>query len=149
MPARSKKSPTKSRAKALSDREAVDEYLRRLVHPLKEEIEALRRIVLDADNRIGEGIKWNAPSFHCGGWFATFDLRSKEWVQIIFHRGAKAKSPTSSRYVNDPSRILQWITNDRGMAKFANEKEVKSKRTALAKIVADWVGRLREEISKP
>lgn len=42
---------------------AVAEFLRRLEHPLKAEIEALRRVLLAADPAVREGIKWNAPSF--------------------------------------------------------------------------------------
>lgn len=43
---------------------AVDEFMAGLEQPLKAEIETVRAIILDADKRITERIKWNAPSFY-------------------------------------------------------------------------------------
>ena len=144
-----RKSPAKHGTKPDTDpgRAGVEQYLDDLAHPLKPEVEALRRIILKSDPRITEGIKWNAPSFCSNDWFATFDLRSKEWVQIVFYRGAKVKAPRNSRYVNDASNILKWITNDRCTARFVSEKDVKSKAAALAKVVAEWVENLSRETS--
>jgi len=47
--------------------EAVDAFMRDLDHKLKPEVEALRKLILAADSRIGEGIKRNAPSFQHQG----------------------------------------------------------------------------------
>jgi hypothetical protein len=41
----------------------VNEYMRALEHRLKAEMEAVRAIILNANDQITEGIKWNAPSF--------------------------------------------------------------------------------------
>lgn len=138
-------SPAGKSAKSETDSAAVDRFLATLTHPLKAEIEALRRLFLSADARIQEGIKWNAPSFHCGDWFATFDLRSEKWVQIILHRGAKAKSATGSRYVPDPDAILKWITDDRCVARFVSKADVAAKSAAFSRIVADWTRKLSKE----
>jgi len=138
------KKPKGEKAEA-SGREAVDRYLKTLVHPLKSKIEALRQIILKSDSRIGEGIKWNVPSFHSGEWFATFDLRSKECIQIVFHRGAKVKLVGDSRYVKDDSRILKWITNDRCVARFVSQQDVESKAMALTAVVVEWVEKLSRE----
>ena len=54
----------------------------RLEHPLKAEIHAVRAIILKANRKIAERVKWNTPS----------DVKSKrsalekvvnEWVQLI------------------------------------------------------------------
>jgi hypothetical protein len=95
----------KAKSAAASDPGAVNRYLKALAHPLQAEIEAVWGIILKADARVTEGIKWNVPSFHAGEWFATFDFRSKEWIQIVFHRGAKVKFVGDSRYVKDPGGI--------------------------------------------
>ena len=42
-----------------------------LEHPHKPAIELLRRLVLGVDPSVREGIKWNAPSFRTGEYFAT------------------------------------------------------------------------------
>lgn len=129
-----------------TDPEAVERYLDALTHPLKSEVEGLRRIFLKADRRITEGIKWNVPSFYSGEWFATFDLRSKEWIQLVFHRGAQAKRVGKTRYVQDTGGILQWITNDRCTARFVSKKDVADKAAALAEVVVEWTSKLRREV---
>ena len=140
-----KKSRTETSPKSAEGSEAVDQFLQRLTHPLKQEIETLRRIILKADTKISEGIKWNAPSFYYNDWFATFDLRSQDWVQIIFHRGAKSKQIDDSHYVQDPKSILKWVTNDRCVARFVSKSDVESKKTALRQIVAEWVGNMASQ----
>ena len=126
-------------------RDAVAQFLKSLDHPMKSEMEALRWIILKSDSRVTEGIKWNVPSFYFHDWFATFDLRSGAWIQVIFHRGAKVKAIGDSRYVKDPAGILNWITNDRCIAKFISKHDVESKATAFAKIVTEWVQNLSRD----
>jgi hypothetical protein len=60
--------------------QTVEEFLETFDHPLKQEVIALRAIILGADARITEGIKWNVPSFRTSEYFATFHLRSNEAV---------------------------------------------------------------------
>jgi hypothetical protein len=139
------KKPADKRSESFCDSEAVERYLKALVHPLRPEVEALRKIILKADGRVAEGIKWNAPSFYCGDWFATFDLRSKDWLQIIFHCGAKLKLVKSERYVKDRGGILKWISNDRCAARFVSKEDVASKAAALTEVVAEWVQNLSDE----
>ncbi len=124
---------------------SADLYLKSLVHPFKAEIDALRQVILGADSRVREGIKWNAPSFFCHEWFATFNLRARGCVQLIFHRGAKVKAKINERYVSDPTGLLDWITNDRCSAKFTNMQDVKARSPALKEIVAQWVRHLSDE----
>ncbi|HEY7167766.1 MAG TPA: DUF1801 domain-containing protein [Candidatus Binatia bacterium] len=135
-------------ARATADSKAVERYMATLVHPLKSEVEALRQIILKADARISEGIKWNAPSFYCGDWFATFDLRSMAWVQIVFHRGAKAKTPQDRPCLEEAEGIVKWITNDRCVARFVSGADVAAKTPALTRVVAGWVQSLSDEPKK-
>jgi hypothetical protein len=149
------KKPNKAGARSLAgpkqsewdNPEAVDEFMAKLDRPLRAQMEAVREIILSADRRITEGIKWNGPSFYCHGWFATFNRspRAKELVQVIFHRGAKVKVGENSRYVEDPSGILEWITKDRCIARFDGMKDIEKKRAALRRVVAHWVSKLSEE----
>ena len=43
---------------------SVEAFLAALDHPRKQDILTVRQIILGADPRIQEAIKWNAPSFH-------------------------------------------------------------------------------------
>jgi uncharacterized protein YdhG (YjbR/CyaY superfamily) len=49
----------------------------------------IRDIVLGADPRIEETIKWQAPTFTYKGNLASFYPKSKEHASLMFHVGAK------------------------------------------------------------
>jgi Domain of unknown function (DU1801) len=118
----------------------VDEFMAALAHPLKPEIEAVRKIILGAGKGIGEGIKWNAPSFHTGEHFATFNLRATDSIQLIFHLGAKVKdNSTGGLQITDPEGLLKWLAKERCIATLRDMKDVKARGAALADIVRQWI----------
>ena len=120
--------------------EDVSEFMNRLQHPLKPEIEAVRQIILGANDRIREEIKWNAPSFAVEDHFATFNLRAEKFVHVIFHTGAKVKQNNGEGIkIEDPSGLLEWIAKDRGAVKFHSMSDVTSKRAALEELVNQWI----------
>lgn len=126
------KKPDKAGARSLGgpkrsewdNSEAVDEFMAKLDRPLREKMEAVKSVIMSADPRITEGIKWNAPSCYCHEWFATFS------------RSPRAK---------DPSGILEWITNDRCIAKFDDMSDIDAKKAALRTVAAQWVSKLSDE----
>jgi hypothetical protein len=117
----------------------ISVFMADLQYPLKAEIEAIRRVILGADKRIGEGIKWNAPGFYIDDHFATFKLRPEDMVQVVLHKGAKAKDNSGEVKINDPAGLLKWAAKDRCVASFSNMKDVESKKAAFASIVKQWV----------
>jgi hypothetical protein len=123
---------------------SVTEFMNQLDHPLLAEIEAVRQIILGVSDQIEEEIKWNAPSFYVGEHFATFNLHAKGYVQLIFHRGAKAKDDLPGRMeIEDPAGLLEWISKDRCTVKFHNLSEVNSSRAALEGIVEQWIKKMQ------
>lgn len=119
---------------AKSPPESVESLLASLEHPLKPEILAVRRIILGADPAIGEGIKWNAPSFRTTEWFATFHLRGG--VQVILHRGAKVRGGPG---VDLDAPLLKWLGKDRASVSFQDMEDVESKSDAFADLVRRWI----------
>lgn len=118
----------------------VETFLAALQHPLKPEIEALRRIILGCDPTIGEGIKWNAPSFCTSEHFATFHLRAPDKVQIILHLGAKKRAPAQlNTTIADPDAMLTWLGQDRATVEFSTMAEITAKRAALTDIIRQWL----------
>jgi uncharacterized protein YdhG (YjbR/CyaY superfamily) len=119
---------------------AVVAFLRDTKHPLKKEIAAVRRIVLGVSPAIGEGIKWNAPSFRTDrDYFATFNLRAKEGVQLILHRGAKARPGLKALKVADPRGLMKWLGKDRALVALGAGRDIPANRAALEAIVRAWV----------
>jgi hypothetical protein len=67
----------------------VDAWFARYENPKKDVVLRIREIVLAADPRIEESIKWQAPTFSYNGNLASFYPKSKEHASLMFHTGAK------------------------------------------------------------
>ena len=131
------KAPTSTAARADP---AVTAYLRDLDHPLAKELAAVRRIILSVGPEIGEGIKWNAPSFRTPKeYFATFNVRSKESVQLILHLGAKVRTGREAPRIADPQRLLTWLAHDRCKVTLGKRGDIAKNRAALVAILRAWV----------
>jgi len=64
-----------------------DRWLDEADHPLDTTLRRARDIILGADGRVTESIKWRTPTFAYKGNIASFNP-SKNLVGIMFHRGA-------------------------------------------------------------
>lgn len=117
-----------------------DALLDALDHPMRAEIDALRAIILKAHPGLVEGVKWNAPSYSVDGEDRiTFQLRAKDKILLVFHRGAKKKAPPKrGRLIEDESGLLEWADDDRAIATF-RAGEVATKKKALATVVKRWL----------
>lgn len=113
-------------------------FLGALQHPLMPEIIALRKIILGVDPRIGEEIKWNAPSFRTTEHFATMHLRAKGQLQLILHFSAKKREAAASG-IPDPDALLAWLGPDRASVKFTGMDELRAKRQALEQVIRHWI----------
>lgn len=119
--------------------QAVDAYMANLQHPLKAEIEALRALILTADQRIKESVKWNAPSFYIDEHFCTFKLRPEDRIQLVLHTGAKVKGSGAAIRMDDPANLLTWVAADRALVTIADMQDVEAKKTALIAVLRQWI----------
>jgi hypothetical protein len=116
----------------------IDAFLRELNHPLRAEMERVRSIILAANPEITEHIKWKAPSFRFDGEDrVTFNLRAKDGIQLVFHRGAKVKAAKGFEF-KDATGLMEWVAADRALVKFKDMQDVKSKKAALTEVVKKW-----------
>jgi uncharacterized protein YdhG (YjbR/CyaY superfamily) len=116
-------------------KQTVDDYMERLEHPLKTEVQAVRDIIKGVDPRISEQVKWNAPSFRYRDYIATFNLRAQHHVHLIFHNPDIAKVE---------SEILEGDYPDRRMTYFTDMNDVEVKRPALEHVVKELIQRMDE-----
>jgi len=135
---RAPKKPAVKRTNKLQADLEVAEFLRKLKHPRKMDIEAVRKIILGVSPKISEGIKWNSPSFRTTEYFATLNLR-KDQVWLILHFGAKTKDNSNEVKIADPSGLLKWLAKDRAVVIFSDAKDVTAKKSALQKIIREWI----------
>jgi hypothetical protein len=118
--------------------EDVEAFVAALGHPYERAILTLREIILGADPRIAEGIKWNAPSFRTAEWFATFHLRARDGVQLILHLGAKRRD-VADVAIADPQSLLRWLAADRASVTFRDLADIEAKRSAFADVIRQWI----------
>lgn len=113
-------------------------------HPRQPVIEALRAIILAADDRIKEGVKWNAPSFYTTEHFVTFHLRAQDRVQLILHLGSKTQADATVRdAVGDSTVPLEWRAPDRAIATFSSVADVQRHQAAFTRLVRRWIEHVR------
>ncbi|MBP6312920.1 MAG: DUF1801 domain-containing protein [Flavobacteriales bacterium] len=119
---------------------AVNALLDENKHPLRKELDRLRTIILDADDPIVEGVKWNAASFRTTEWFATLNgPKQVKEATIILHAGAKAKGTDVRASMTDPSGMIKWLGADRGMITFSSTKEIEAKQKELTALIRAWI----------
>jgi uncharacterized protein YdhG (YjbR/CyaY superfamily) len=67
----------------------VDAWFDRYDNPMRDVVQRIRGIILSADTRIEECIKWQAPTFAYRGNLASFFPKSKQHASLMFHLGAQ------------------------------------------------------------
>lgn len=118
----------------------VQTFMEELVHARKSDIETSRTLISKADKTLTERVKWNAPSFCSGGDDRiTFRLQPGDRVELVFHRGAKPRKDASSFAFDDPSGLLEWPANDRGVVVFSSSKDISRNASGLRKLVRAWI----------
>jgi uncharacterized protein YdhG (YjbR/CyaY superfamily) len=107
----------------------VEAWFARYENPMKDVVLRIRDIVLGADERISECIKWQAPTFTFEGNLASFYPKSKQHATLMFHTGARipGRHPRLEG-TGDTSRVL----------KIASVAEAKAARRDVERIVRAW-----------
>lgn len=121
---------------------SVAQFLARTDHPHRAGIERLRELILGLDPRIGEEIKWNAPSFKLDEHFATFKLHPPKNIQLVLHTGAKGRSGARAFRIDDPDGLLTWPATDRCVLTLASGEALAAHETAVLGILRQWIAQL-------
>jgi hypothetical protein len=139
-PKTTKKRVAKPKAGSSRTDPAVDEFMRKLKHPLKPELETLRQFFLGISREVHEEFKWNSPSYRTTDHFATINVHGKDSLRLILHTGAKKKaSATKGLKIADPTGLLKWLAKDRCIVTFDNGKDIEATRVELQAIVREWI----------
>jgi hypothetical protein len=110
----------------------VEAWFARYENPMKEVVLRIRDIVLRADPRIQECIKWQAPTFTFEGNLASFFPKAKSHASLMFHQGAKipGKFPRLEG-TGDTGRVLK-------LASIAEANAAADELTRIVKAWCDW-----------
>ena len=120
----------------MSTTSKVDAFMAALDHPLKAELEAVRKIIIKASPALSEDIKWGGPSFYYKEDMATFNPRIKNYVAVIFHKGSLIPQATE---------FFEEATKGKVYAKFYNMAEVKAKKKELEHMVKSWINLMDQQ----
>ncbi len=108
----------------------VDTWMAAYDNPQKALVQRIREIIMAADERMEETIKWQAPTFMYKGNLASFFPKAKAHASLMFHTGAEI--PGDFPHLEgdgDKARTM----------KFADLDEVEDRKGELEAIVAAWI----------
>ncbi len=108
----------------------VNEFMTKLDNPLKTEMELVREIILSANDKVTEDIKWSAPSFFYKDNICTFNPRAKKFVNLTFHKGALIKDKTG---------LLEGDAKEARVARFESFDDIAKKKQQLILVINEWV----------
>jgi hypothetical protein len=114
----------------MNKKNTIDEFVSKLKHPLKAEMEAVIQIIREASPKMEEDVKWGGPSFDYKEPMATFNPRVTDYVAVIFHKG---------ELLNDKTGVLEPGPKGKAYAKFRTMDDVKKNKAALQKVVKEWI----------
>jgi hypothetical protein len=107
----------------------VEAWLARYDNPMKDVVLRIREIVLGADGRIEECIKWQAPTFTYRGNLASFYPKSRQHASLMFHLGARIPGEHPRlEGSGDTSRVL----------KIGSVAEADAARSDIERLVRSW-----------
>lgn len=95
---------------------SVDDYLAAQTPAARAEVEALRAMVMDAEPRLVEIIKWNSPSYTLDGQDRlTVNVGRNDDVRLVLHRGVHEQETkgAASTFTGDPDGVLTWHSDIR------------------------------------
>ena len=119
----------------------VTNFLKDLNHPFYDEIELLRKFILNVDQNLTENIKWNGPNYcyHDEDRITMRVQPPKKQVQLIFHRGAKKQTNPENKLISHKSKLLLWKENDRAIITFKSMLDIENGKAELAEIITKWI----------
>jgi hypothetical protein len=106
----------------------VDRWFDEQDHPMDAAMRRARDIILGADDRVTESIKWKTPTFAFEGNIASFNP-SKNLVSVLFHRGAEI--PGDHPRLEGDGRLARTM-------RFTDLDDVEAGRADLEAVIRAW-----------
>jgi hypothetical protein len=106
----------------------VDKWFKKKKPLLEEAMQEARTVILSADKRITETVKWDTPTFVYKGNILSL-TPGKAAVGLMFHRGAEI--PGRHRLLEGDGKLVRTM-------RFKTATEVKAARSDITKAVKAW-----------
>jgi uncharacterized protein YdeI (YjbR/CyaY-like superfamily) len=117
----------------------VSEFLDDLDTNKRQQVEALRKIILDCVP-VTEHIKWNSPSYvYKDEDRITFNLHGND-IKILIHMGATRKEDKKAKPImDDETGLIKWNSNIRGIIAFKDMDNLVAKKQDFENILQRWL----------
>lgn len=122
--------------------ETVDEFLAAQSPERRADVGALRVLVLEAEPRLSEIVKWNSPSYVLDGVDRlTINAAGNGPVRLILHFGTRRAEDTAAApaFAGDPEGLLTWHSNIRASLALPQAAELAAKREAILELIRAWL----------
>jgi hypothetical protein len=106
----------------------VDRWFDETDRPLEPLLQRVREIILGADERVTETIKWKTPTFAYKGNIVSFNPANR-FVSLLFHRGAEI--PGDHPRLEGDGRLARTM-------RFADAGELEAGRAELEAVIRAW-----------
>ena len=106
----------------------VDQWFAAKAHPLDALMRRVRAVILGADSRVTESIKWQTPTFSFNGNITSFNP-SRNFVSLLFHRGAEI--PGDHPRLEGDGRLARTM-------RFHSADDLEAERAELEAVIRAW-----------
>ncbi len=107
----------------------VEKWFKERKPPAEPAMQRVREVILHADRRLTEYVKYGTVQFAFEGDMANFVQAGKKAVTLMFNRGARIKGRFPHLEGDGPSARFM---------RFADEKEVASRAKELSEVARAW-----------
>ena len=107
----------------------VEDWFAARKPPAEAALRRVREIILGADQRMTEYVKYGTVQFAFGGDMANFVQTNKKTVSLMFNRGGRIEG--SYPHLEGTGRAVRFM-------RFADVAEVEARAEELAEIVRAW-----------
>ena len=107
----------------------VDTWFADKKPPAEAALQRVRQVILAADPRMTEYVKYGTVQFAFGGDMANFVQTNKKTVSLMFHRGGKIEG--SFPHMEGTGRAVRFM-------RFADAAEVDAQADELTAVVRSW-----------
>ncbi len=99
----------------------------------------MRDVIMWADERMTEYLKYGTVQFACNGDFANFVRHDQKTVELMFNRGARIRG--AYRYLEGTGPSARHM-------RFADMVEVEAKTQELSNLVVAWCDMMSPRVRK-
>jgi hypothetical protein len=108
---------------------AVDAWFSTRAHPQLELMQAIREVILGADPRITESVKWQTPTFEYRRNMVSINPQARAYVSLLFHQGAR---------ISGIHRILEGGGDVARYVRIDSTAQLAARRQDLEVVVRAW-----------